>query len=63
MELTAVPSKIVASHQLNDGEEVGYGGGATSERALTAQEHLFSRLNATYDFRGAKGKEEVKTAA
>ena len=59
VELTPVPSNIVAAHQLGEDEEVGYGGGATSKRALTAEEHLLSRLNATYDFRGAKAKEEV----
>ena len=55
VELTAVPSKIVAAHHLEKSDTVGYGGGATSDRALTAYEHLQSRLNATYDFRGAKG--------
>ncbi|KAJ9602929.1 hypothetical protein H2200_012709 [Cladophialophora chaetospira] len=63
VELTPVPSSVVAAYQLNEDQEVGYGGGATSKRALTAQEHLLSRLNATYDFRGAKAKEEVYTAA
>ncbi|KIW64250.1 hypothetical protein PV04_09197 [Phialophora macrospora] len=63
VELTPVPSKIVAAHHLKEDEEVGYGGGATSKRALTAQEHLLSRLNATYDFRGAKGKEDTGTTA
>jgi isopenicillin N synthase-like dioxygenase len=56
VELTPVPSKIVAAHQLQEGEAVGYGGGATKERALTAKEHLHSRLAATYDFRGAKAE-------
>ena len=63
VELSAVPSKLVAAHHLDDAKEVGYGGGATSKRALTAKEHLLSRLNATYGFRGAKAKEEVETAA
>ena len=63
VELTSVPSKIVAAHYLEEGTAVGYGGGATGKRAPTAQEHLLSRLNATYGFRGANATEEVSSAA
>lgn len=63
-ELVPVPSKIVAAfREKNDwrGErdgQVGFGGGAGSwapgKRALTAAEHLESRLNATYGFQFRK---------
>lgn len=55
-ELVPVPSQLVAEHVLDDTSAVGYGGGATSKRAMTAQEHLNNRLEATYGFR-AKAKE------
>ena len=41
--------------------QVGYGGGSTGKRAMTAREHLQNRLKATYGFAGAKG--EVTTEA
>ncbi|KIX08257.1 uncharacterized protein Z518_02913 [Rhinocladiella mackenziei CBS 650.93] len=56
-ELVPIPSKLVAEHVLEDGVEVGYGGGATSKRAITAKEHLMNRLEATYGFRMANAKE------
>jgi hypothetical protein len=59
VELTAVPSKIVAAHSLREGEDVGHGGGAARDRPLTAHEHLLSRLKATYEFKGAKAKGEA----
>ena len=62
-ELVPVPSEIVARHReecmrrgahAGDNEKVGYGGGAgaleSGKRALTAYEHLMSRLEATYGF-------------
>ena len=59
--LVPVPSKIVTAHRKQcevDGtrsEVVGFGGGAGSlepgKRALTASEHLESRLAATYSFK------------
>ncbi|OAL27481.1 hypothetical protein AYO20_09764 [Fonsecaea nubica] len=57
VELTPIPSKLVARHKLDEDKEVGYGGGATSKRAITAKDHLLSRLDATYGFRGAQGRE------
>ncbi|EXJ75139.1 uncharacterized protein A1O5_01835 [Cladophialophora psammophila CBS 110553] len=62
VELTPVPSKLVEQHKLDEDKEVGYGGGATSKRAMTAKDHLLSRLNATYGFRGAQAKEIDSTA-
>jgi isopenicillin N synthase-like dioxygenase len=50
--LVPVPSKMIAERKMVD--EVGYGGGATGERAMTAKEHLQNRLNATYDFNAVK---------
>lgn len=56
-ELVPVPSEIVAAFRENGRQDtqVGFGGGAGSwapgKRALTAAEHLESRLNATYNFR------------
>ena len=50
-KLVAIPSKMVQGLELDEGVEVGYGGGATTERAITAREHLDNRLAATYDFR------------
>jgi isopenicillin N synthase-like dioxygenase len=50
-KLVPVPSKIVEACKLEEGAEVGYGGGATTERAMTAKEHLMNRLEATYGFR------------
>jgi isopenicillin N synthase-like dioxygenase len=50
-KLVPVPSKMVRDTKLDEGVEVGYGGGATKERALTAREHLMNRLEATYGFR------------
>jgi hypothetical protein len=56
-ELVPVPSGIVATFRENERQDaqVGFGGGAGSwapgKRALTAAEHLESRLNATYNFR------------
>lgn len=58
-ELGAVPSRRVQERKMTEGEEVGYGGGAKKAdegRALTAKEHLTSRLEATYGFHGAKGQ-------
>lgn len=55
-ELVPVPSRMVAAHVLEDGTEVGYGGGAATKRAITAKEHLLNRLEATYGFR-QKAKE------
>ncbi|TQB77481.1 hypothetical protein MPDQ_000021 [Monascus purpureus] len=60
-ELVPLPSKIVTAHRerseangIRD-ERVGFGGGAGSlepgKRALTASEHLESRLAATYGFK------------
>lgn len=50
-KLVPVPSKIVRESRLEEGVEVGYGGGASKERAMTAKEHLMNRLEATYGFR------------
>lgn len=50
-KLVPVPSKIVRECKLEEGTEVGYGGGAAKERAMTAREHLMNRLEATYGFR------------
>ena len=50
-KLVAVPSKMVQDLKLEEGVEVGYGGGAATKRAITAKEHLNNRLRATYDFR------------
>lgn len=52
MQLVPVPSRLVAGYTLEEGALVGHGGGAASERAITAQEHLLNRLQATYEFRG-----------
>ncbi|RVX65907.1 hypothetical protein B0A52_10214 [Exophiala mesophila] len=51
VELIPVPSRIVAEHVPDQNAEIGYGGGTPSQRALTAQQHLFTRLEATYGFR------------
>lgn len=67
-ELVAVPSPMVrarararAREEEENGEElVGYGGGATGKRAMTAKEHLLNRLNATYGYAGVKGEAEVQ---
>ncbi|KAL4796005.1 putative oxidoreductase [Aspergillus venezuelensis] len=66
-ELVPVPSEVVRAYRdgksKEDGEKVGFGGGAGTllleegKKALTAAEHLMLRLNATYDFR--KGEEAV----
>ena len=56
-ELVPIPSKLVAERILEDGTEVGYGGGAATKRAITAKEHLTNRLEATYGFRMAKSKD------
>ena len=56
-ELVPVPSGVVAAyrkqHQSESSDVVGFGGGAGSllpgKRALTAEEHLKSRLDATYN--------------
>ncbi|KAJ5101804.1 hypothetical protein NUU61_004026 [Penicillium alfredii] len=60
-ELVPVPSEIVAGHRARTGgvaageDRVGFGGGAGNlelgKRPLTAQEHLESRLAATYGFK------------
>lgn len=60
-ELVPVPSRVVEEFRENKkgqegrGGKVGFGGGAGSlepgKRALTAKEHLESRLDATYGFR------------
>jgi isopenicillin N synthase-like dioxygenase len=60
-ELVPVPSKIVSEHVFDETSSVGYGGGATSKRAMTAREHLMNRLEATYGFR-QKAKEVTATA-
>lgn len=62
VELVPVPSKMVAEHVLEDGTQVGYGGGAATKRAITAKEHLDNRLQATYGFRIDK-KSEGSVAA
>ncbi len=58
-----MPSEVVRSYREEKGagtqeEKVGFGGGAGDlgygKRALTAEEHLALRLNATYDFRQAR---------
>ena len=49
--LVSIPSKIVEACKLEEGAEVGYGGGATTKKAMTAKEHLMNRLEATYGFR------------
>jgi hypothetical protein len=68
-ELVPVPSEIVSAYRENAKEsqgqgqsrKVGFGGGAgdlePGKRALTAVEHLASRLAATYGFK----KEEFST--
>lgn len=62
-ELVPMPSEVVTSYREKKGagvqeEKVGFGGGAgdlgPGKRALTAEEHLALRLNATYDFRQAE---------
>lgn len=50
-KLIPVPSRLVRDCKLEEGAEVGYGGGASTERAMTAREHLMNRLEATYGFR------------
>ena len=50
-KLVPVPSRIVEACNLAEDAEVGYGGGATKKRAMTAKEHLMNRLEATYGFR------------
>jgi isopenicillin N synthase-like dioxygenase len=52
-KLVPVPSRMVRDTKLDKGAEVGYGGGATKKRAMTAKEHLMNRLEATYGFRKA----------
>lgn len=54
VELVPVPSDIVKQHTLKGDENVGYGGGATNKRAITAKEHLLKRLDATYQYRKEK---------
>lgn len=66
-ELVPVPSKIVIAYREQSeasgvrNETIGFGGGAGSlepgKRALTAKEHLESRLDATYGFK----KEEASS--
>ncbi|GKZ20088.1 hypothetical protein AbraIFM66951_008192 [Aspergillus brasiliensis] len=63
-ELVPVPSSIVEEFRRSggrkegEGVKVGFGGGAglleEGKRALTAQEHLMARLDATYGFRRDK---------
>lgn len=56
-ELIPIPSHIVqAARPIEDGVEVGYGGGAATKRAMTAGEHLRNRLTATYSFRMGTGE-------
>ncbi|EXJ84488.1 hypothetical protein A1O3_05156 [Capronia epimyces CBS 606.96] len=62
VELVPVPSKLVAAHVLEDGTQVGYGGGAATKRAITAKEHLNNRLQATYEFRIQKTSEDGPAA-
>jgi isopenicillin N synthase-like dioxygenase len=51
-ELVPIPSKIVqAQKDIGEGVEVGYGGGATTRRPITAREHLANRLEATYGYK------------
>lgn len=57
-ELVPVPSELVDAHRRQNatrGGKVGFGGGAgdlePGKRALTAREHLASRLAATYGFK------------
>ena len=49
-ELTPIPSRRLAGRKVSHKEQVGYGGGADTERELTAREHLKRRLDATYVF-------------
>lgn len=61
-ELVPVPSPLVEEHILEEGAQVGHGGGAASQRAITAQEHLLNRLQATYEFRGVStGGDGIKS--
>lgn len=62
VELVPVPSKLVAQYTLEEGVQVGHGGGAVSERPITAQEHLMNRLQATYEFRGSSASGDGVTA-
>ncbi|RAH53589.1 oxidoreductase [Aspergillus piperis CBS 112811] len=69
-ELVPVPSRVVEefrSKNTTEGEggvRVGFGGGAgmleEGKRALTAQEHLMARLDATYGFRRGEKEGEEK---
>ena len=67
-ELVPVPSPMVEALSREGvgggGQEgvVGYGGGATGQRAMTAKEHLLNRLKATYGYAGVKGEAGAKTA-
>ena len=61
-ELVPVPSKMVQERQFSG--KVGHGGGVDDSHAMTAEEHLQKRLEATYGFRmdKASAREEVTTA-
>ena len=61
-ELVAVPSKMVQDRQIEE-DDVGYGGGASKARTMTAMEHLKRRLEATYGFRMDKTGEAVQASA
>ncbi|KKK24522.1 hypothetical protein AOCH_004393 [Aspergillus ochraceoroseus] len=73
-ELVPVPSEVVRVYREERGErglrpeeKVGFGGGAgglePGRRALTASEHLMSRLNATYSFREGGSSAAAAAAA
>src|SRR5271155_1139243 len=53
-QLIPVPSKMVEARRSVGSEEVGYGGGVSKQKAMTAKEHLDRRLAATYGFRMEK---------
>ena len=62
-ELEPVPSKRVSDRKISDDEKVGYGGGVSNEKTLTAGQHLQKRLDATYGFRMDKTSQEVDAQA
>lgn len=50
-ELVPVPSEVVAEYRRSQGGEAGAGDLVPGKKALTAYEHLISRLDATYGFK------------